>query len=81
MDQSRVWQTELKHETSRDLLTVNTFTRRLCYHRPLMKTDYGNFEIPIALSYNANYNLSDYGGKTIGFSNGWKLNIEQYIPK
>ena len=79
MDQSRVWQQELSRTLNKDILSINAYTRRLLYSRPLLNASYGNFTIPLYITFNLHYKSTDYSSLPIGSSNGWKLNIEQYL--
>ena len=78
MDKSFLWQNELPRTLNKDEVSVNAYTRRLLYTRPLLTASFGNFSIPLSVSFNSNYQENDYSDFTIG-SNGWKLNIEQYL--
>ena len=78
MDKSFLWQNELPRTLNKDEVSVNAYTRRLLYTRPLLTASFGNFSIPLSVTFNSNYQENDYSDFTIG-SNGWKLNIEQYL--
>jgi len=78
MDKSFLWQNELPRTLNKDEVSVNAYTRRLLYTRPLLTASFGNFSIPLSVSFNSNYQENDYSDFTIG-SNGWKLNIDQYL--
>ena len=60
---------------------INLFNGNLGFEYPLISYGLNNFLIESSLIYNSQYKKTDFNGKKIGFSNGWKLNINQYVFK
>lgn len=58
---------------------LNLYNGKLGFEFPLISLGVSNFKIGSLLIYNSQYKNSDFNGKVIGFGNGWKLNIQQYV--
>ena len=61
-------------------LSVNLYKNTYIYNYFLTSYLFGNYEMNISLMYNSKYyetNLRNY--IKIGFGNGWKFNLQQYL--
>lgn len=58
---------------------LNLYNGSIGLEYPLLSLGNNNFKIGTKLVYNSQYNSSLFNGKKIGFGNGWKLNLHQYI--
>ena len=58
---------------------LNLYNGKLGFEFPLISLGANNFKIESSLIYNSQYKSIDFGGKKIGFGNGWKLNMHQYV--
>lgn len=58
---------------------LNLYNGKLGFEFPLISLGANNFKIGSSLIYNSQYKSIDFGGKKIGFGNGWKLNMHQYV--
>lgn len=79
MDKSRIYQSSQKYDLGNGSLYVNTFNGRILYSYPIATVGLGNFQINTSLIYNSFYKDTDFGNIKIGFGNGWKFNIEEYV--
>ncbi len=78
MDTSKINQTQLDFSSGKGLGIVNIRTGRMLFECPGFSIGANNYEIGVSLIYNSHYSQNDFE-KSIGFGNGWKLNVEQYI--
>ena len=60
---------------------VNLYNGNLIAEYLLSTLGVNSFELTSSISYNTNYKNNDFNGKVVGFGNGWKLNIHQYVFK
>ena len=79
MDKSKINQTQLDFSSGLGLANLNLKTGRLLFECPGLTIGGGNYQISTSLIYNSKYKKEDFGNIKIGFGNGWKLNIQQYI--
>lgn len=79
MDNSKFNQTSIDYSLSLLQGKVNISTGRLLLNCPLFQIGANNFEIQLSLLYNSQFSKNDFLNKKIGFNNGWKLNVEQYL--
>ena len=68
MDKSFLWRNELPRTLNKDEVSVNAYTRRLLYTRPLITASFGNFSIPLSISFNSHYQENDYSD----FTTDWR---------
>lgn len=70
-----------QYECGKGIARVNIYNGNLLFDYPLIHTGINNYQIDVTMHYNSNYKNTDFSGKKIGFGNGWKLNIQQYLFK
>ena len=58
---------------------LNVYNGKLGFEYPLLSIGANNFQISTTIIYNSQYKNFELGSKKIGFGNGWKLNIQQYL--
>ncbi len=79
MDYSKINQTELDFNVENITSKVNLYTGRNKCIIPLINIGAGNFSISTYLVYNSLF--YKFNNIKIGFNNGFKLNIHQYVLK
>lgn len=57
----------------------NLYNGKLGFEYPLVSLGANSFQIDTTLIYSSQYKNTDFNGKKIGFGNGWKLNMQQYL--
>ena len=57
----------------------NLYNGKLGFEYPLVSLGANSFRINTTLIYSSQYKNTDFNGKKIGFGNGWKLNMQQYL--
>ncbi len=79
MDTSKVNQSQQSFNCGLGQASVNIFNGRLLFEHRLITLGSNSFQMSTSLVYNSHYKSTDFGGRKIGFGNGWKLNIQQYL--
>ena len=68
-----------KYQCGLGTTLANLTNGNLRFDYPLLSIGMNNYQIETSIKYNSHYKTTDFNGKKIGFNNGWKLNIHQYI--
>lgn len=79
MDKSKVNQSQQSFNCGLGQARVNIFNGRLLFEHPLITLGSNSFQMSTSIVYNSHYKSTDFGGKKIGFGNGWKLTTQQYL--
>lgn len=70
-----------QYECGQGIARVNIYNGNLLFDYPIMTVGASSYQIDVRLHYNSDYQKTDFNSKKIGFGNGWKLNIQQYLFK
>lgn len=57
------------------LLGLNIYNGSFIYKYSLLTIGLNSYSLSASIVYNSSYKTSDFGGRTIGFGNGWKVGI------
>lgn len=79
MDKSKVNQSQQSFNCGLGQARVNIFNGRLLFEHPLITLGSNSFQMSTSIVYNSHYKSTDFGGRKIGFGNGWKLTTQQYL--
>ena len=60
-------------------LELNIYNGSYVYIYPLLSIGLNTYNLNVSLVYNSRYSISDFNGFKIGFGNGFKLDIEEYL--
>ena len=76
---SKVNHSNQEYECGKGKATLNIYNGTLGFEYPLIQIGSNSFNIPSTILYNSQYKSTDFNGKKIGFGDGYKLNIHQYV--
>lgn len=79
MNVSKIYQSNQEFECGIAKAQLNIYNGKLALECPLLSLGAKNFKLDTLLVYNSYYSDTNFNGKKIGFGNGWKLNIHQYV--
>ena len=79
MKNSKVFQSKKEYSCGDGKLHLNLFNGSYTYSYPLLSIGRNSYSISANLVFYSTYSPSDFGGRKIGFGNGWKLDIEQHL--
>ena len=79
MKNNKVFHPTKEYENGEGVLYLNLFNGSFIYNYPLVSIGLNSYSLNVTLVYNSSYNSNDFLSKRIGFGNGFKLNIHQYV--
>ncbi len=75
MNQNKINQKQLKYQCKEVEASLNLYTGKLYLDYPLLNIGANHYQIATSIVYHSD----KIGNCPIGFENGWKLNIDQYV--
>ena len=79
MKNSKVFHSIHEYSCGEGILGLNIYNGSFIYKYPLLTIGLNSYSLSASIVYNSTYKTSDFGGRTIGFGNGWKVDIEEYL--
>ena len=79
MKNSKVFHSIHEYSCGEGILGLNIYKGSFIYKYPLLTIGLNSYSLSASIVYNSTYKTSDFGGRTIGFGNGWKVDIEEYL--
>ena len=79
MKNSKVFHQFYDYSVENGVLSLNTYNGNFIYTYPFFSIGQNTYTLSTCLVYNPSYKITDFSGIKIGFGNGFKLDIEEYV--